>query len=125
VEGEKTGEAGASTRATSAESEIRNVLPLSSLTVEEPRTRGSLKVPKILEAPVEPIDAQTCLDLPLPPYADEQVTLNSLAVEPASESADCPPCRSTRTAPERNTPSGCDEDDQAVAIASLFSAGPS
>ncbi len=56
MEGKKTGEASASTRATSAELEIRNILPLSSLIVEELRTRGSLKVPKILEALVEPID---------------------------------------------------------------------
>jgi len=66
--GVKTRENGASTNATSIESEIGAVHLLSSHPREEPKTLGSLDAPTIPELPTEPLDPPRSLNVALPQH---------------------------------------------------------
>ena len=69
-DGEKTGESGTSTRATSVEPETETAPLLSSHSEEEPKTLRGLDAPITPDPPTEPLDRPTSPDVTLSQHLD-------------------------------------------------------
>jgi len=72
-DGGKTGESGASTRATSVEPEIGTAHLLSSHPREELKTLGGLDALTTPDPPVEPLHRPTSLDVAPPQHSDQLI----------------------------------------------------